>query len=284
MPTVLIAGVGLIGGSLGLALRQRGLAQVLGHGRDPQRLRLAAAQGVIDEVVDDLSGAVARADVVLLGVPIGSMRAAMDLVAPALRADTLLLDVGSTKCSVLADARAVWGEAPANFVPAHPLAGSERSGFEHASATLFEDRAVVLTPVPETQPRAVERAREFWCAIGARVQVMTPDAHDRALAATSHLPHLAAYALAGSLGQRCDAAQLAALAAGSLRDGTRVALSDPALWRDIALANAGPLREALAAYRAALEQMDLALTAADGAALEAQFRAGQAARQALRIP
>lgn len=284
MQTVLVVGVGLIGGSFGQALRERGLARVLGHGRDANRLAPALTQGVLDEVVHDLADAVAHADVVLLGVPVGAMRAAMTSIAPALRADALLMDVGSAKASVVADARAVWGSVPAQFVPAHPLAGSERSGFAHGSGGLFEARTVVLTPVAETDPGAVARARQLWGAVGARVQLLTPEAHDQALAATSHLPHLAAYALAASLAARADAAQLSALGAGSLRDGTRVALSDPALWRDIALANAGPLRQALVEYRALLERMDRVLAAGDGEALEALLREGQNAARSLRQP
>lgn len=277
---VLILGVGLIGGSLALALRARG-AQVSGHGRDPAHLQGAVDAGVLDTVCVDLAAGVAAADVVVLGVPVGSMRQALAAIAPVLGDHTLVMDVGSTKQSVADDAVAVWGTPPPGFVPAHPLAGSERSGYAHARADLFSGRRVVLTPLPSSATSAVGRARALWEGVGAKVSEMTPQAHDAALAATSHLPHLAAFALMAALGARDDAAALWPLAAGGLRDTTRIAGSDPVLWRDICLANRHALRALLHDYRAVLGAADRALETGDGAALEALLRRAHAARAAL---
>jgi prephenate dehydrogenase len=280
---VLIAGVGLIGGSLALALRARG-THVTGHGRDATRLAAAVRAGVLDAICEDLAEGAAAADVVVLAVPVGVMRAAMAALAPGLAPGTLLTDAGSTKGSVIADARAVWGDVPANFVPAHPLAGSERSGFEHARADLFSGRRVVLTPLPDTARGALAAAHALWEEVGAIVVEMTAPAHDAALAATSHLPHLAAYALMASLARRADASALWPLAAGGLRDTTRIAGADPALWRDIALANREALRTALREYRAVLDGFDAALERGDGTALAAVFEQARAARAALSGP
>lgn len=276
----LILGVGLIGGSLALALRARG-GYVEGHGRDAERLLGAVRAGVLDSVCTDLDAGVAAADLVVLAVPVGAMASAMRAVAPALRPDALLTDVGSTKGSVVADALAVWDTPPANFVPAHPLAGSEHGGYAHARADLFSGRRVVLTPLSSAAPEATARARELWRGVGAEVTEMTPAAHDAALAATSHLPHLVAYALMAALAARPDAERLWQLAAGGLRDTTRIAASDPALWRDICLANRQALGAALADYRRVLGALEAALESGDDATLMDVFERAQRARRAL---
>jgi prephenate dehydrogenase len=256
--TLTIVGVGLIGGSAGLAARQRGAARhVLGVGRSADSLAAARRAGCIDDGTTDLAAAARDAEVVLFSTPVDRIAEQVRTAAAACRPGTLLTDAGSTKDAIV---RALDGALPPGvpFVGGHPLAGSEKRGPEHARADLFAGRLVILTPTPRTDPAAVERAGAFWRALGARVLHLSPQDHDDALAVTSHLPHLAAAAVANTLPDH-----LAALTATGFRDTTRVAAGDPDLWaaifaqnRGAVLAALGRLADRLAAYRDALEHDD----------------------------
>ncbi len=259
MDTLVIVGVGLIGGSVGLAVRARGVAhRVVGVGRSPERLAVAARAGCIDDGTTDLTAAAQDAEIVLVCSPVDRIADHVRTAAVACRTGTILTDAGSTKDTII---RALDGALPPGvlFVGGHPLAGSEKRGPEHARADLFVDRLVILTPMSRTDPTAVEKVGALWQALGARVQHLSPQDHDDALAVTSHLPHLAAAALANTLPDH-----LRSLTATGFRDTTRVAAGDPDLWaaifaqnRGAVLAALGRLDQRLMDYRHALEHDDM---------------------------
>ncbi len=274
-----VIGLGLIGGSLARALRAAGaVSEVVACGRSPDSLARALELGVADRVTTDAADAVRAADVVLLGVPLGAMRDLMAQIAPALPAAAIVTDVGSTKQSVIADAAATLGAALPRFVPGHPIAGTERSGVEASFAELFQNRRVILTPTEKTDRTAVDRVAALWGQAGAEVVEMDAAHHDRVLALTSHLPHTLAFALVDRLSQMQEQDEIFAYAAGGFRDFTRIASSDPVVWRDICLNNRSALLDALQAYRDELEELAQALRNHDGAALEAMFRRAKKAR------
>ncbi len=276
-----VVGVGLIGGSLARAARAAGLCrEVVGAGREAASLERARALGVVDRWSLDPAEAAAGAALVVVAVPVGAMGAVFRALAPAVRAGAVLTDVGSVKAAVVATARRAFGAVPARLVPGHPIAGTERSGVEASFAELFRGQRVVLTPLAETDPGALGLVEALWRGVGATVERMSPEAHDRALAATSHLPHLLAYALVDLLAalEAEGRGDLFPYAGGGFRDFTRIASSDPALWRDICLANRGPLLELLGRYGAALEGLRRALEAGDGEALLACFARAREAR------
>ena len=278
---LVVVGVGLIGGSFALALKAAGgVRRSVGVGRSRANLGQALAMGAIDDVADDLGAAVEGADFVLVTTPVGAMPDVFARIAPKLAPNAVVTDGGSTKQTVVAAARAALGARIAQFVPAHPIAGSDASGAGAATATLFRDREVILTALPETAPEAVARVRSAWQACGARVSEMTPQDHDAVLAAVSHLPHLLSYALVDELAGRADAAQLFAHAGTGLRDVTRLAASHPEMWRDICLANRGALLGELRRYQDALARLGALLEQSDGAGLERLFEAARAARGA----
>jgi prephenate dehydrogenase len=271
--TVAIIGVGLIGGSVGLAVRARRLAErVVGVGRDLEKLAEARRLGAIDEATTDLGRGAADAEVVVVCTPV--TRIAEDVkTAAALATDGLLVtDAGSTKQKIVEvlehDSR-----ARGVFVGAHPIAGSERQGAAHGRGDLFEGRACVLTPTPLTPLQQLARARAFWSALGSIVIEMSPSEHDLALAVTSHLPHAVASALAGVV-----PINLLALAAGAYRDGTRVAAADSALWAGILLENRTPLLEALGRFEDRLAALKHILIAGDAKALEEWWDLARAGR------
>jgi prephenate dehydrogenase len=271
-----IVGVGLIGGSLGLAARRRGLAgRVIGAGRQAATLERARQLGAIDEGCLDFADAVRRSEVAVFCTPVHLIAEQVLAAAPGCEAGTLLTDAGSTKAAIVA---ALDGRLPpgVSFVGSHPLAGSEKSGPEHARPDLFEGRVTVVTPAPHTDAAAVERTVTFWQALGCRVLLMEPDEHDRALAVTSHLPHLLASALAGTLPP-----ELRGLTASGFRDTTRIAAGDPSLWTGIFLQNRAAVLEALAALQGQLDQFRAALTAGDRAALDALLARSKRSRDAL---
>jgi len=278
IPVLAVVGVGLIGGSAALALRQAGqVGRVLGVGRNAQSLARAQELGLIDAAVTPQEAA--RADVILLATPVGGLGAVLAQLRPHLGAHTLLTDAGSTKAEVVAAARAALGDRIGQFVPGHPVAGAERSGPEAADAALYRRRTVILTPLPENAPAAVARVRDLWQACGAHVIDMDADAHDRVLASVSHMPHLLAAAYMAQVAAADDAAGRLALAGSGFRDFTRIAAGSPEMWRDIFLSNRDALRAELAAVRGVLDQAEHAMADGDGAALEALLeRAAQARR------
>lgn len=279
---VAVAGVGLIGGSLAAAVRQAGLVgEVVGFGRGEANLRLAAERGLIDRWTRDPAAAVRNADAVVLATPVGVSAVLADTFRPHARPGTLLTDAGSVKGSLVAALEARWaGIGP--VVGGHPIAGSEESGAGAARADLFRGRRCILTPTATTDRAALARVRALWEGVGARVEEMPAAVHDEILARVSHLPHLLAFALAATVGDAETAGRTVLDYAGSgFRDTTRIAASPPELWRDIALANAGALRAALAEFRTCLAHLEALVAAGDAAGLEAALAAAQAARRRL---
>ena len=281
---VVIAGVGLIGGSFALAckaaLGRRRDVRFVGMGRSRAPLEQALKLGVIDEIATDWATALAGADLVLLGMPVGQMPAVMAALVPHLEPGTIVTDGGSTKADVVAAARSAFGDRIGQFVPGHPIAGAEKSGVAAARADLYRDRRVVLTPLAENSATAVGAVRAVWELCGARVSELAPAEHDAVFAAVSHLPHLLAYALVHDLASRDNADQLFGFAAGGFRDFTRIASSHPEMWRDICLANRHALLKELDAYIAELLRTRVLLASADGPGLEAMFAAARARRDA----
>lgn len=275
-----VIGVGLIGGSFALALKASGAVRhVVGVGRGLENLQLALARGVIDEIEQNAVTAVADADLVFVATPVGTMEAVFASIAPHLSDATLLTDGGSTKQSVIIAARAGLGARIVQFVPSHPVAGSEQSGAQAASSELYRGREVILTPLPENRPADVVRIRSLWQQCGARVSDMPPDAHDRMLAAVSHLPHFIAYAYMQGIATHPDTKELLRHAGGGFRDFTRLAASHPQMWADICLAN----RDAVLAELDRFEKANAALRAlivnGDAAALERHFAEARLLRQ-----
>ena len=284
---LVIFGVGLIGGSLARALRERGdvagARTVIGVGRSPASTARALELGVIDGTAalsDDaaLSAALAGADLVLLAAPVAQTQPLLERIAPFLDPDTIVTDAGSTKSDVVAAARAALGDRIRQFVPGHPIAGRESSGVDAALPDLYVSRNVVLCALPENRPDTVERVAAMWRATGAAVHAMTPAQHDRVFASVSHLPHLLSFALVEQILNSPDAALKFSFAAGGFRDFTRIAASSPEMWRDICVANRAALLDELDGYTAVLAQLRAAVEAADGAALEAVFARSRVAR------
>lgn len=276
---VAIIGVGLIGGSLARALKRAGCrAEFVGYGRNHLGLQRAVELGVIDRFETTVALAVEAADMVVVAVPVGTIGAMLSEVALHLDPEAVVTDVGSTKQNVIAAARTALGPALPAFVPGHPIAGTEKRGVEASLASLFEDHAVLLTPVPETRPLAVARVRAMWEAVGARVTEMDAAHHDRILAATSHLPHMLAYTLVDTLAGLEEGEEIFSYAAGGFRDFSRIASSDPAMWRDICLANGAAIVEVLERYRANLDALGEAIRRGDGERLMEVFGRAKAVR------
>jgi prephenate dehydrogenase len=274
-----IIGVGLIGGSLARALRQKGYCQeVVGSSRRREHLQEAVDLGVIDRFETDPARAVAGADMILMAVPLGAMEAVLRQIRGQLAADAVVTDVGSAKGSVVAAARAAFGDVPGRFVPGHPIAGTEKSGVAASFASLFEGRQVILTPLPETDPDATERVRQMWLTAGAAVQMMDVTHHDRVLAATSHLPHLLAYAVVDSLARLGDHDEIFRFAAGGFRDFSRIAGSDPVMWRDICLANRDAILDIVDGFNEDIARLVTAIRAGDGDTLLDVFTRAKTAR------
>ena len=273
-------GVGLIGGSVALALKQAGaVGEVVGVGRSAANLEHAINLGIIDRIAVDAADAVRDADVVLLAVPVGQMAGIMQTIAPHLAAHAIVTDAGSTKQDVAALMQRHLGAHLAHCVPAHPIAGAELSGASAARADLYQSKNLVLTPLAATHSDAIARVTAMWQACGANISRMSAAEHDAIFAAVSHLPHLLAFALVDMIAQRDNADQLFGFAASGFRDFTRIAGSSPEMWRDIALANQPALLAELEAYQAQLDKLREALANLDSAALNQVFSNAQQARQ-----
>jgi prephenate dehydrogenase len=278
---IVIFGVGLIGGSFALALRRAGMvAEVVGFGRGAATLEQARQLGILDRIGDDVAREVHDADLVLLATPVAQMADIFARIAPHLGAQTLVTDGGSTKSDVVAAARANLGAKIEQFIPAHPIAGAEKSGAAAAQADLFQGKRVVLTPLPENSKVAVARVRSAWEWCGANVSELTAQQHDEVFAAVSHLPHLLSFALVHDLAQRDNRDQLLAFAASGFRDFTRIAASSPEMWRDICLANREALMRELQQYAAELHVLHQALENNDAAKLEEIFSLAREVRSA----
>ncbi len=244
-----IIGVGLIGGSLARALRSAGaVGEIVGCGRSAENLKLAFDLDVIDHCTRDPAIAVEDADMVFISVPLGAMRGVFERICGKLAEGAVVTDGGSVKGSVVADAAVAFGAVPEWLVPGHPIAGTEHSGVGASFPALYHNRRVILTPLPQTDPKALGRVREMWQATGAQVTEMDPAHHDEVLAATSHLPHMLAFGLVDLLSRQRDNDAIFRYAAGGFRDFTRIASSNPEMWRDICVANADALSDMLARF------------------------------------
>jgi prephenate dehydrogenase len=284
---LVIVGVGLIGGSLARALRERAGAtgEVVGVGRTLASVAHALELGVIDRgaTLDDdaqLRDALRGADLVLLAAPVAQTGPILARIAPLLEPTTLITDAGSTKSDVEAAARATLGARIGQFVPGHPIAGRESSGVEAALPDLYVGRNVVLCALPENTPEALARIDAMWRATGAEVRMMGAAQHDRVFAAVSHLPHVLSFALVEQILGEADAELKFSFAAGGFRDFTRIAASSPEMWRDVCVANRAALLDELDAYARVLTRLRAAIDAGDGAALEAVFARSRDARTA----
>ena len=274
-----LIGCGLMGGSFALALKRAGLVKrVVGYSKSPSTTERAMQLGVIDATAPSALQAVSGSDIVLLAVPVAATASTFKAIRQLVTREMLVMDVGSTKCDVVADARRVLGDQLGAFVPCHPIAGKESAGVAHATPDLYRDHHVVITPIERTGVTQLNKARAVWEALGSRVHLMSPEAHDAALAAVSPLPHLVAFAAVDAVRQQPQGQAFLALAGPGFRDFTRIAASDPLVWRDILLANRQEviaqsrlLRERLAAFEEAMQS-------GDGAALENLIREASAVR------
>ncbi|MDH4275565.1 MAG: prephenate dehydrogenase/arogenate dehydrogenase family protein [Gammaproteobacteria bacterium] len=276
---VTIIGLGLIGGSVARALKKHGLAtEVVGCDRDQPMLTLGLALGVIDRIETDIARGVQGADLIVIAVPVGAMSAVMRALAAVTDLTAIITDVGSAKGCVIAAAREAFGEVPARFVAGHPIAGTEKSGVEASFAELFIQRCVILTPTAETDPQALAAVTAMWRGIGAEVVEMDAHHHDEVLAATSHLPHVLAFTLVDTLAQMEERREIFRFAAGGFRDFTRIASSDPTMWRDICAANREAIVAMIDRYQQELETLkrDIHLGAHDE--IEQRFTRAKQAR------
>lgn len=278
-----IIGVGLMGSSLALALKQAGyVKRVSGYGRNIENLKRGVELGVLDDYQTSVADAVANADVVVVAVPLGAMDKVFGEIAGAMSDSTVITDVGSAKATVIESARKHLADKLAQFVPGHPIAGTERSGVEAGFATLYQDRKIILTPLEETSPDALNVIQNMWQVCGAQVELMDVLHHDKVLAATSHLPHMLAFSLVSHLSKMNDQDEIFSYAAGGFRDFTRIASSDPVMWRDICLANSEALLELIEGYQHELDLVARAIREHDAEALHERFRDAKHTRDQLR--
>lgn len=274
-----IIGVGLIGGSLSLALKKAGqVGEVVGYARTESIRQQALDLGVIDRAATSIADAVKEVDMIFLAVPMGAMASVLSELAPHVDDDMIITDGGSAKAQVVAAASAALGERFNQFVAGHPIAGTEKSGPSAAFATLYNNHRVVLTPVTETKPEALEKVRVMWQATGAEVVDMNVEHHDKILAATSHLPHLLAFNVVSMLADSDDCDEVLRFAAGGFRDFSRIASSDPVMWRDICLSNSVAILELLKDYRQGLDNLEKAIKNSDGDYLVDVFKRAKQAR------
>lgn len=276
---LVIFGVGLIGGSLALALREANYCkEIVGCGRNAAQLQKAIDLGVIDSYSLDPQAAVQEADVVLLSVPMGAMQSILEQIKDALPANCILTDAGSTKGSVVDQVNAVMGLDYTQFVPGHPVAGREKSGVEAAVVDLYEGRRVILTPDQHTNPHAVEVVASMWEVTGALVEQMPVEMHDQVLAATSHLPHVLAFSLVDTLLNMPQQEDILRYAAGGFRDFTRIASSDPVMWRDICLYNKAAILDMIQALQNNLTEFAGLIDEQNGEALYQRMTKAKQAR------
>ncbi len=279
-----LIGCGLMGGSFALAMKQAGLVdRVIGYSKSPSTTEKAKQLGVIDQAAESALLAVSGADVVLIAVPVAATEMTFKAIRHLVTPGTLFMDVGSTKRDVVDAARRALKDRASAFVPAHPIAGKELSGVQHADAQLYREQQVILTPLPQTRPELVEKARALWGALGSRVRVMTPEAHDAAFAAVSHFPHLLAFAYFTGILQQEQAEEFLRLAGPGFRDFTRIAASDPTMWRDVLIANREEILKQSEFFRGALGVLEETLRHCEADALEALVRGVSEARSHWRM-
>jgi len=274
-----LIGMGLIGGSIAKTARKKQLCRsAVGFDQNYEATLKAKALGVIDVAADVMIDAVRGADLVIISTPVGAMESILRKLKASWSDTAVYTDVGSTKVSIVNAARAVFGDVPANFIPGHPIAGAELSGVEAAIEDLFENKRVILTPLPVSSTQHLARVRDFWGAVGASVSEMTADHHDAVLAATSHFPHLLAFALTDLLGRKDEKKEILKFAAGGFKDFSRIASSDPGMWRDICLANSGAILPLIEEFQRELERISQVIEAHEGEDLLQIFSSAGLAR------
>jgi prephenate dehydrogenase len=268
-----LIGCGLIGGSFALAMKRARLVQrVVGYSKSPTTVERAIRLGVVDEGAESALRAVSGSDLVLVAVPVSASETTFKSIRHLVDAKTLLMDVGSTKRDVVDAARRVLKEALPSFVPAHPIAGKEVAGIEHADAALFSGRQVILTPISQTLTSHVQRATDVWAAAGAQVLRMSPENHDSAFAAVSHLPHLLAFAYFSAVVRQPGGREFLELAGPGFRDFTRIAAGDPVIWRDVLMSNREEIIKQSARFRHTLDALEHMMRSGNGEALEEILR------------
>jgi prephenate dehydrogenase len=274
-----VIGCGLMGGSFALALKRAGLVKrVVGYSKSPSTTERAKRLGVIDIAAESALLAVSGSDIVLMSVPVAASEATFKAIRHLVEPGVLFMDVGSTKRDVVDAARRVLKDKVGHFVPAHPIAGKEVSGVEHADASLYQGKQVILTPLNQTQPELIQKATDVWAAIGCQVLRMTPENHDAAFAAVSHLPHLLAFAYFTSVVKQPAGRDFLSLAGPGFRDFTRIAASDPAVWRDILMSNREEVLKQAARFRHALDALEHVMKSSNQEALEDLIRTASDAR------
>lgn len=276
---VLVIGVGLIGGSLAKALRQRGLTgSVAGYGRSRDQLLLGVERGIIDLAVDNLDSAIAMADLIVLGVPTLTVKSYLPIIEKHRKASAVVTDVASVKGEIVRVVTDHFGMLPEWFVPGHPIAGSETSGIAASNADLYIDHKVILTPDANTNPESLSLVADIWKAVGAEVVLMSVAEHDKVLAATSHLPHALAYTLVDTLASLDVGVDVFRFAAGGFRDFTRIASSHPVMWHDIMLANREAIIDVMASFRSNLDRLEQAMVEEDSETIMAIFERAKTSR------
>ncbi len=279
-----LIGTGMMGGSFALAMKRAGLVRrVVGYSKSPSTTQRALSMGVIDVEAPSALLAVSGADLVLLAVPVAASEATFKAIRHLITGNMLIMDVGSTKRDVVDSARRVLRDHIASFVPAHPIAGKEASGVEHADADLYHGKQVILTPIERTSGPHLQRAAALWEALGCHVQQMSPEAHDAAFAAVSHLPHMISFAMMHAIVNQPMGKEFLGLAGPGFRDATRIAASDPKMWRDILLANRHELTEQARLFQHSLQQLLKAAEEGEGEQLEAMIEQASQSRANWRM-
>jgi prephenate dehydrogenase len=279
-----IIGCGLMGGSFALALKRGGLVKrVIGYSKSPSTTERARKMGVIDVAAESALLAVSGSDIVLLSVPVAATEASLRAIRHLVEPGVLVMDVGSTKRDVVDAARRVLHERIASFVPAHPIAGKEASGIQHADAALYSGRQVILTPLPQTAPELLQKATDVWSAIGAQVLRMSPENHDAAFAAVSHLPHLLAFAYFSAVVNQPAGRDFLSLAGPGFRDFTRIAASNPEMWRDVLMANREEVLKQSQRFRHTLDALEHVMRSGNPEALEDLIRGAADGRAAWQM-
>ena len=279
-----VIGCGLMGGSFALALKRAGLVKrVVGYSKSPSTTERAKKLGVIDMAAESALLAVSGSDIVLVAVPVAASEATFKAIRDLVEPGMLLMDVGSTKRDVVDAARRVLKDRVGSFVPAHPIAGKEVAGIANADATLYAGRQVILTPISQTRPELLQKATDVWAGIGAQVLRMTPENHDAAFAAVSHLPHLLAFAYFNAVAGQPAGKDYLSLGGPGFRDFTRIAASDPTVWRDILMSNREELLKQTACFRHTLDAMEHVIKSGNTEAIEGLIRMASDARSAWQI-
>ena len=274
-----VIGCGLMGGSFALALKRAGLVKrVIGYSKSPSTTERARRLGVIDDTAESALLAVSGSDIVLMAVPVSASESTFRAIRHLVEPGVLFMDVGSTKRDVVDAARRVLKDRLGSFVPAHPIAGKEVAGIAHADASLYAGRQVIITPLPQTDPDLVQKATDVWSAVGAQVLRMTPENHDAAFAAVSHLPHMLAFAFFSSVAKQPAGRDFLSLAGPGFRDFTRIAASDPQVWRDILMSNREEILKQSMRFRHTLDAMEHVMKSGNVEALEDLIRNASDAR------